>query len=656
MKTLLFLGMFCAGWGAPQLHAQNRCFPPDAVVNVTQPPYNARPGEGRDNTLAIQRAITDAVGTGRVLFFPVGVYNISGTLVAKDSNGLWRAHLTLQGQSREKVVLRLVDHAPGFGSPDTPKPVLMTGSHWEKGDSLDGGGNKAFRNNLFDLTIDTGSGNPGAVGIEYAVSNFGSLQNVSIQSGDGQGVAGISLKRRIPGPGLLKKVSVRGFDIGIDIGDIQYGLTLEDADLQGQRKAGIRVSKNLLHARHLQSVNRVPAIQVTAPEGMVTLLDSRLTGGAADQSAVECAGGLLLRNVATEGYGAAAVRARVNAINGPLYAEYCNPGALGSPANSAQGLLPIEETPEYWNDNLSDWVAVGPRNPGEEDDTAAIQRAIDSGKSTVYFQNNRVYFLSDTVVLRGKIRQLLGFGSEISLGAAKVPFSDVSKPRPLFRINPTDASVVFLENLFFNAQYPGEVIFENNSPATVVIKHCGGWVGSGGHRHTYRNTVRATGKLFLEDVFLPGWEFTKQTVWARQFNPENPDGDGVEPQVANRGGRLWILGFKTEGPAPYLVTSDRATTELLGAYNYVSATAASSVPTGAIPYSVVDSTASLTFATDNFRDSDYTVYIQESQGGPSPSLKSFKNFKGSDLWPRNGHKGDRSLAVPLYRSRAAQAP
>jgi hypothetical protein len=235
-------------------------------------------------------------------------------------------------------------------------------------------------------------------------------------------------------------------------------------------------------------------------------------------------------------------------------------------------------------------------------------------------------------------------GSEISLGAAAVPFGDRDHPRPLIRIDAGNASPIFLENLFFNAQYPGEVLFEDNSPADVVIKHSMGWVGAAGRRHAYRNTTRATGKLFLEDVFLPGWEFSGQRVWARQFNPENSDGDGVTPQVSNRGGKLWILGFKTEGPAPYLATSDGGITELLGGYNYVSATDAPVVPAGAVPYAITDAQAALTFVTDNFRDNDYAVYIRETRG------KATVESKGGDLPPRNGVAGFKSLAVPLYRS------
>ena len=181
-----------------------------------------------------------------------------------------------------------------------------------------------------------------------------------------------------------------------------------------------------------------------------------------------------------------------------------------------------------------------------------------------------------------------------------------------------------------------------------MIKHCGGWVGAEGSRHSYRNTVRGTGKLFLEDDFLPGWEFKRQNVWARQLNPENWDGDGTEPQVANAGGKLWILGFKTEGAAPFIATTEGGTTELLGAYNYVSATKANTVPTGAVPYIVTDSSAALTFTSDNFRKNDYPVYIRVMQNGAAHEMK------GTDLLPRDGNRGCPSFVVPLFQNRSKE--
>ncbi|CAM2876889.1 glycoside hydrolase family 55 protein [Rariglobus hedericola] len=619
-------------------------FPADAVVDVTKPPYAVKPDDGVDDTEAIQRAITDNVDTGRMLFFPAGIYDVSRPLVSKDRDGKWRAHITFQGVGRDRTVLRLADRAAGFGDAKKPAAVLSTGSHWHEGDGLDGGGNKAFRNQFFDLTIDTGSGNPGAIGIAWAVSNQGTIKNATIRSGDGAGVAGISMRRKIPGPGLIKNVTVNGFDVGVDVGDIQYGVTIENVTLTGQRVAGIHTDQNLLHVRKLFSQNRVPAIVMTRLESGLTLLDSRLTGGAADALAIDSDGSVRLRDVTVDGYRPKSLRVR--GVESTLVAgrEFIAPAPIGAFAG-AGALLPVEETPEPRACGRDDWIAVGARRDGEPDDTEAMRRAFSAGKRTVYFPLGRVYFLSDTIEVGASVERVAGMGSEISLGAAEAPFSNRAKPRPLFRVTGGEgAEPLFFDNMFFNAQYPGGVLFENDSPRDLVIRNSMGWVGGGGTRRSYRNTARATGRLFVEDVFLPGWEFTGQRVWARQFNPENWDSDGSEPQVTNRGGRLWVLGFKTEGAAPFLATTAGGTTELLGAYNYVSAAQPDPLPAGLVPYVIEDSTVALAFTAENFREHDYTVYIRETRDGRTI------DWKGADLPPRNGRQGDRSFTVPLFTS------
>lgn len=620
--------------------ADGKRFPADAVLDITAPPYNANPDDGEDDTAAIQRAITDTVDTGRFIWFPEGTYDVSDTLVAKNAAGIWRAMVTLHGEHRERTILRLADHTPGFDGPANPKALLMTGSLMDPGEpDTGGGGNKAFRNNIINLIIDTGRGNRGAIGVEWAASNWGTVKDATIRSGDGSGVAGLSMRRAIPGPGYVKCVAIEGFDYGIDVGDIQYGFTLEQVLVRHQRKAGVRLDRNLLHVRRLTSDNTVPAIVTTHQESVLTLLDSDLRGTASGTHALEIGGNLLAKDIALEP--AAPLRVRGNVIAPTERVAWLTSPATPAPA-AGHRWLPVEDAPDYRSDDLADWQPVGPRRDGEPDDTAAIQRAMDAGKPTVYFPVGRTYFVSDTITVRGAVRQVLGMGAEISLGAAEKPFSNPEHPRPLFRIVETDGETVFFEHLFLNAQYPGVVIFENDSPRTVVIGHSGVWIGAGRHRRSYQNTPRATGRVFVEDVFLPGWRFENQTVWARQFNPENQDGDGVEPQVRNRGGRLWILGFKTEGQAPFICTERGATTELYGAYNYVSATHPLAVPPDAVPYVVDEATAFLSFTTNNFRDSDYRVYLRAVGDGAITARPR------EQMPPRNGATGHHSYFLPAF--------
>lgn len=656
IKTkVAWLGLIAGfGWALSPLDAAaqspKRIFPPEVVIDLTASPYCAVPNDGQDDSLAIQRAVSAHVDTGAstgvTLYLPEGIYEIHSPIICTNAQGVWRPNFTLQGQSRDGTILKLRDQAAGFGNSDKPRAVITTGSFWIPGDKEDGGGNKAFRNNIFDLTIDTGSGNPGAIGIEWAVSNIGTLERVTVRDSGRSALCGISLSRSIPGPGLLRDVLIDGFETGLRVEDIQYGITAIGLQVRNQRRFGVLVGQNLLHAIRFRSENKVLALRVNRLEGMVTLVDSVLTGQSDAVQAIDCDGSLLLRNVKISGYAQKSVRAYGSDldIGGDIAGFVRSPSepqgrVLTLPST---GLLDVGNTPGSVTPSLDKTVVVGDRLDGESDDTPAIQRALDSGRETIYFKTGRTYHISDTLVVRGHVRQVVGMGAEITLGSAKEPFSNIESPRPLFRIDETEGDVVFFENIFFNAQYPGEVIFENNSPKTVVIRHCAGWVGLDGHRRAYRNTEKGRGKLFLEDVYLPGWVFNKQDVFAAQFNPENWDGSGKEPQVLNNGGRLFILGFKTEGPAPFIETTNGGVTEVYGGYNYVSAVKLDPVPQEAVPYLCVDSVQRIGVVSDNFRQTDYPVYLREVSSG------RVKDVGGAQMKFRNGNPGMNTFCMITF--------
>ena len=79
------------------------------------------------------------------------------------------------------TTLLLADHAAAFASAAAPAPMIRT-------DSVGfSNGNTAFHDRVADLTIDAGHGNPGAIGLDFIVSNSGAVRNVVIRSGDGGG-------------------------------------------------------------------------------------------------------------------------------------------------------------------------------------------------------------------------------------------------------------------------------------------------------------------------------------------------------------------------------------------------------------------------------------------------------------------------------------
>ena len=298
-------------------------FPADAVINVAQ--YGAIPDDGKDDTAALQKAISANVGKLLTLYLPSGTYNVSNTLVWKNAAGLYGAGVSLQGQNQANTIIKLDNGA--FGN--AQKAVLYTASN-----SADnkGQGNMGFGNSISDLTIDTGAGNAGASGIDYVANNSAAIRDVTIRSADGAGQAGLALVRAWPGPMLIKNVQISGFNYGVQVKLDAYTQTFENLSLSGQHVAGIQNSENVLNIRRLNSVNSVPAIVGSDPAGVITLLDSNLSGGAGNVSAIDNLGTLYARNVDSSGY-SSALKQKGVVLPGNSLSEYSS-----EPRNDANGL------------------------------------------------------------------------------------------------------------------------------------------------------------------------------------------------------------------------------------------------------------------------------------------------------------------------------
>ena len=179
--------------------------------------------------------------------------------------------------------------------------------------STNGAGEDAYMNSVQDLTVNVGTGNPGAIGIDVLISNTGAIRNVTVRSGDGQGRFGVALTRDCcGGPGYLENIAINGFDYGIAAGysTPQMGYTLEHITLSGQRIDGIYDNNFPLWIRDLTSSNSVPTA-VNTGLGRLTIIDGQFSGGASSVSAVQDnsnGGVLFLRNISTSGYQSALSR------------------------------------------------------------------------------------------------------------------------------------------------------------------------------------------------------------------------------------------------------------------------------------------------------------------------------------------------------------
>ncbi|MGH8935438.1 MAG: glycosyl hydrolase family 28-related protein [Acidimicrobiia bacterium] len=616
-------------------------FPSDAgLVNVRD--YGAK-GDGRtDDTQAIRRTIQDNVGKQRILFFPAGTYLVSDSLQWRDAQGKWLAYLTLQGEGQAHTTIKLADGAPGFDDREQPRAVVVTGSGLSRGAPSAGGkdyeglgeGNEAFRNYVFDLTIDTGRRNPGAVGIDFLANNNGGIVDVTIRSGDGVGAVGLSMTRKWPGPALFKNLWIEGFDYGIATRWTEFGLTFENLVLIDQRVAGIHNDGNVLSIRRLTSRNTVPAIVNSGPDGLVVLLEADLSGGSPAASAISNAGFLFTRSVMTAGY-----RSAIEGLPGNQVEQYVYPDVFGS-TNPPAEWLPVQEAARPAPDPLSEWASVtdpafaGGADPFDSrDDTAAIQSALDSGKSTIYFPSSGRpdlgrYLINDTLVIPPSVNRIIGLESFLA-PMAQGQFGSAERPAPMFRFEEgSSEDVLVLERIsigVYGRRAEGAIGFEHASPRTLVMRHV-----------TFRgyHSQPGAGPLFLEDFCCSKLEFNgPQSIWARQLNVEVS-----QTKIHNRGADLWVLGIKTELPTTVIETTEEGRTEVLGGLLYP----VNPVAPDTAAFVSIDAQSRLVYAVSAYLDGsrNYTVQVRATRGEETRELLSsdvpVRGGYGSLIWFEEG--------------------
>lgn len=540
-------------------------FPDDAgVIDLTKEPFNAV-GDGKtDCTDAIQKALDQYAAKNRILYLPNGTYLISHTLEWGPSRRLnpdkkfkgewgevWRLTI-LQGENRDRTIIRLADNAAEFqdgawnekeGRPGG-RPLVFTGG-WPA---------QRFRNAVRNLTLDTGSGNPGAIGIQFNASNQGTLHRVRIRSGDGQGTIGLDMGYcGDHGPGAGRHLVIDGFDYGIWSGSMN-SMTLWDVTVRKQRKAGIRAWGEELFLGDVLSENSVPALEVGARfTTYACVINGTFRGGAKDQPAVAVLGKpgdrhVFCRDVKIQGYGSTVLvkdKPEMNVATGDLI-EWSLHGAktLFDGDRTTSLRLPMKAAPEVplpppgkaWANPRS----FGALGDGKADDTEGIQKAIDSGASTIYFPGGGVYNFT-AITIRASTQRLIG--CEAYLNGDKITVAEGTGPLVFERFHPS-----------WGKGRPPELSIE--VPRTVIVRDLVG----------FRTYQRSTGDLFVEDVCATLFLMHPQSkAWCRFFNYEPNQTMGIENH-----GDLWLLGGKTEHEGPKMLLRKGSRTELLGAFWYAS--------------------------------------------------------------------------------------
>lgn len=562
-------------------------FPADAgVVDVSRAPYEAK-GDGKtDATAAIQKALDDHPNSNRIIYLPNGIYVIHDTLrwPAGSHGGMEHKRVVLQGQSRDGTVIRLKDSCDGFSDVNEPKAMVWTGKAPAQ----------RFRNGIRNLTFHTGRGNPGAIGIQYIANNQGSLRQVKIVCG-GTGPIGLDLGyTNEQGPCLIQDVEVEGFDVGVSMRHTVDSITLERITVRNQQTVGVLNAGQCVSLRGLESFNTVPAVRNEGGFSVMTLLDARLLGPKRDASgaAVENSGVLFARNVETHGYPMAVRNDAVDKISRlqPRVEEFTSHPAstlFETPKKSLN--LAIKETPRVSFGAPADWVSpteFGGTTDGR-DCTQAVQKAVDSGRRTLYFPYG-TWRIDGTVEIRGAIRTVTALEGRLG-GSGKLKVVEGSAP------------AVVIERIDLTYQ---RLAIEHASTRPVAIS---GVVCGSGLEYT------GAGPLFLEDVCVGSIRVGKgQEVWARQLNCEAGD----RTKLINDGGTLWIQGIKTEKRGTICETLNGGRTEIVGGFIYSN----QAIPDGQPMFIVRDAAFSATVGESSFSGKPYPILVQQKRDGVQKDL------------------------------------
>lgn len=459
-------------------------------LDVTKVPYLADRTGKQDATAAIQQALNDARDARLITYLPAGRYLVSATIEGvmgtvkwdhwphEGWSDPWVAYTTFNypcviagpGEGA-RATLVLADRAAGFQDAKKPKPVIYFWARGETGQTLEPNVSQPainFNQKILSLDFELGTGNPGAVAISHQSAEGSTIEDVSVQATGA--FAGIL---NAPGSGgAMHGIRVIGGRFGLYLPGSQPSPSVSDLTLRDQEEASI-------HYRGRGPLTVVGADIRGAPirggpvgtrsDGAINLIDS-IVAVRGESPAIAASRSVVLDNV---WFDRAEIVARIadhppvagNATGWTHVARYVAGGIVktqeflgGAPRRDGlwtdgqertEPLLqsgPASAPPEdlltrHRSPSQPGWFASGTANvraapwnaagDGRQDDTAAIQAAIDANDRV--FLPKGIYRISRPLLLRANTT-LFGVTNLVSVitplpGAPA--FSDPGHPQPL---------------------------------------------------------------------------------------------------------------------------------------------------------------------------------------------------------------------------------
>lgn len=475
--------------------------------------------------------LPEDIPLSKIIYFPNGTYLVSDTVTYTFDNlfapqtSWYKCELCrnihILGEDKESTIIRLADNAEGFEK-GNKKPVLSFNKVSTEDKETT---NCAMMNTLEDITVDCGCGNPGAIGVLYASSNCGRIENVDIKADSG--LYGIDFD--YGSEGCVYDIRISGFDYGMRT-TLTSPLILDRIDFSGNRIAAILTKDGNINTRNIVWGD-IPAF-------------SFLTGSCGRyyvQNDVEFVG---------------------DRSGNYIFIEKKNP------------LVASESVPENpRSTNSEDWVCIddfGAVGDGVTDCTYAIQAAMDSGKPIIIFGEGN-YLINRTIKVPATVKTIDFMYGSVIPGYSLI----VGEMDGAFDICEDSDDMFFAEHFMaFKEQLSGFFrFFSHSAKRDIVIKDfCLS-------TSLYHNSIGGS-KVYIDNCFTHTNHYAQDAILHRDgYTPvfckmipveahnqkiigKNLNIERGETEMLCEGGEVVIDGYKTEGPGMLVKTVNGGKTQL----------------------------------------------------------------------------------------------